>query len=486
MPRKTSVEEALGAIEEGRAPALFVVHGDPVIGEPVGRRIADALAARSGCPVEVHRRPPTLGPILQDLRTFSLFASAKVALVVDSAVVADRQAAAGLIDDADKGLPITDPEAPLAGAGREAASRLLQALRVFGIDPAAGDAESVIAKLPDWALTGGVALRKRRPRGRPAKERRTLVAGLSVLLEAARLAGLVGYAEGDLAELGIVAGDGLPEGHALVLVEATVATDHPLVARVAAAAGVLDVGRVEAGRGGEWQGLQNLIATLERETGVGMAPDAARELARRTLKQTGNRNRADAKTDSTSRFAAEYRKLASLVGQGTIGRQAVQEAVDDRGDEDVWQILGALGEGRGDEASARFSRLLGSADDLIATRLSFFGLLAGFCRQLTAVVGMMQAGGVRPGERNYHRFKSSHVPALQGALPDGSASPLAGLHPFRLHKAYLAASRLHATTASQLPWWVLETEQLVKGGTRDPDAAIAALISRVATAVRGR
>ena len=130
-----------------------------------------------------------------------------------------------------------------------------------------------------------------------------------------------------------------------------------------------------------------LAAELESQTGVGIDRRALDELARRTL-QTARAKRgaaAGAAADSTARFAAEYRKLAALTAGGRITRRRVEEAVEDRGEEDVWKILDALGSGRGGEALRRFRRLLAAADDPLASRLSFFALLAAFCRQLTAV-----------------------------------------------------------------------------------------------------
>ena len=127
-------------------------------------------------------------------------------------------------------------------------------------------------------------MRKRRPRGRAAKAQKVLRAGLAQLLEAARASGLVGFAEGDLAELASVVEQGLPEGHALVLVESTIATDHPLVGRLAKAGCVADLGRVSVDRGGAWQGLQALVGELNDETGVGIDGGALDMLARRTLR----------------------------------------------------------------------------------------------------------------------------------------------------------------------------------------------------------
>lgn len=330
-------------------------------------------------------------------------------------------------------------------------------------------------------------MRKRQPRGRAAKAQKVLRAGLAQLLEAARESGLVGFAEGDLAELAAVVEQGLPEGHALVLVENTIATDHPLVRRLAETGSVADVGRVSVDRGGAWQGLQAIVGELRDETGVAIDSGALDLLARRTLRQGGGWKDQSVTADSTGRFAAEYRKLASLVGRGgRIDRAAVETSVADRGDEDVWKILGALGDGRGGEALARYRRLMSATQDEIGTRLSFFGLLASFCRQLTAVVGVMQTQRVRGGERNYHRFKQRTAPMLQGALPDGTASPLASVHPYRLHRAYLAGSRIGPAVAARLPDRLLETELRVKGDSTQADAAVAALMAHVAAAVMGR
>ncbi len=480
-----TVEQVLKAIKEGKRQPLYLVGGDRVTSEPQARQIAGALADAAGCEVEARVRPDSLAPLLADLRTLSLFASAKVILAVDTAILANRSSAADLIDQAEKGLPTKgEVSGDLSDSQRRSASRLIQALRVFGIDPLVGDAQGTIDDLPDWALSGGAALRKKQPRGRAAKARKALAAGLSSLLEAAREAGLVGFADGDLAELEQLAEGALPPGHALVLAEPSAAADHPLVERLADRGAAVMLTQVEAGRDGDWQGLEPLVAGLTEATGVGIARDALAELARRTLKTEGDWGAKRAQANATGRLAAEYRKLAGMIGEGTITRNQVIESVEDRGEEDVWQILGALGEGRGDEALKRYRRLIAGAEEPIAARLSFFSLLAGFCRQLTATVGVMQKAGVSAGERNYYRFKERLAPALQADLSSGEASPLRGLHPFRLHKSYLAASRLSRATAAKLPWVVLETEQRVKGASRDADAAISHLLGHLATALR--
>jgi DNA polymerase III delta subunit len=486
------VESILSSLGDGPAAPVYLVAGDLVLAEPAAQRLARALADRAGCEPEIHRHPPKLTPLLDDLRTFSLFAAAKVVLAVDTALLADREAAAELIDDAEGALPLAAAGGELAPRERQGAARLLQALRLFEIDPDRGSREQALAALPEWALAGGGPFRKRRGgRGRSKKQGEELRGKLVELLAAARDAGLVGAAEGDLAELAAVVEGGLPDGHSLVLAERAAAKDHPLVASLARRGLLVEVGGVEAGRDGAWHGLDLLAEELGRQTGTSIAADALAELARRTLRQEGDwRKGKGVDADSSGRFAAEYRKLATLVGSeggggeaaggGRIERRLVADVVADRGEEDVWQLLDAVGSSRGGEALARLGRMLGSASDPVAARLGFFALLAGFCRQLVAVRGLMELKRIPTGERSYPRFKSRLAPALQGALPDGADSPVASLHPFRLHRAYLAAGRFAPAAIAALPWRVLETEMQLKGESGDPDTALAQLVAHLA------
>jgi hypothetical protein len=57
---------------------------------------------------------------------------------------------------------------------------------------------------------------------------------------------------------------------------------------------------------------------------------------------------------------------------------------------------------------------------------------------------------------------------------------VAGLHPFRLHRVYLAASRFEAATLMRLPARVLETELRIKGESGEAEAAIYELIAELA------
>lgn len=484
-----TAEELLRAVESDPPAPVYLVAGEPVLAEPAAERLAKKLAARAGCPLETHRHPAGVGRLLDDLRTFSLFASAKVVLAIDTAILAERSAAADLIDSAAEILPLSSSES-LSPRERTAASRLLQALRLFGVDPGAGSPERALDALPSWALTGGAAFRKRRNgRGRGKRQVEELAGGLAELLTAAREAELTGFSAGDLASLASAVEDGLPEGHTLVLAERSAAADHPIVAGLEARGCVARVEEVESSRGGGWGGLASLAAELERQTGCGIARDALGELARRTLRKQADWKQKGAAADSTARFAAEYRKLAGLAGLagpgGRIDRALVERSVTDRGEEDSFKILDAIGAGRDGEAVGRLQRLLAAADDPIAARLSFFALLAGYCRRVAATHGVMKLLGVRPGESSYPRFKSKLVPRLQGELPGGLASPVARENPYALHRAYLAAGRLGGRTAERLPGWLLDTELEIKGESGDPDTALAHLVARVAAAGGG-
>lgn len=292
-----------------------------------------------------------------------------------------------------------------------------------------------------------------------------------------------GIGESDEEVLMEIARDGLPPGHALVLAESTWSPSHPLFAAAQKRGTLARVGQVSTDRRTGWSGLDVVCNALKRETGVAIESQALTELARRTLRKRAGRGRQGDEVDSesTARFAAEYRKLATLAAGSDIGLDLVRESTQDRGEEDVWGILDAVGEGRADVAIAGLDRLLRGAEDAVAARLSVFSLLASFCRQLTAVAGMVSATGMPASERDYRRFKDRIAPHLQGSLEGGRANPLSGLHPFRLHRAYLAASRLGAEGLKRLPARVLETERRLKGDSASPDSALVALVADLAT-----
>ncbi len=274
--------------------------------------------------------------------------------------------------------------------------------------------------------------------------------------------------------------DGLPDRHALVLIESAVAEEHPVLEALTRREAVVFAGEITAGKGG-FDGLSALAGELQRETGVEIDRTALSALARRTLRFAegfGDGREVDA--DSMARFAGEYRKLAALSGGAKIQSSLVETSIEDRGQEDAFQILDAIGDGKAAEALTKLERYLGSAEDPLAARLMFFGSLAGFCRRIVAVRGLAAALRVPSGERNYGRFSTQWAPKLQGEVPGLAKNPLAGMKAFPIFKAYQAAGRIPAATLDTLPARVLETERRLKGDSGDPDAALAALVLALA------
>ncbi len=469
--------ELLRRVSGGLDRPVYLVSGEAVLASPLGHKVAQALAERRGCEVQSYKRPESLAQVLGDLRTYSLFEPAKVVLVEESGLFADRAAAADLLDEAVEVVPVSDGD-ELTGKERRAAGQVLQVLGLFGQGPGLNP-EAALDALPDWAFQGGVAFRKKRknrPRGK--KQAAEMRSGLQDLLVRAVQEELEGFAESDGADLGQVLNDGLPDGHSLVLVESHVARDHPLVVRLQELEAFADLGRLEIDRKGQVSGIARVAEELEQETGVRIAAPALKELARRTLRKVGGGRGASVAVDeeSASRLAGEYRKLASMADGGTISVDLVEENVQDRGEEDVFELLDAIGSGRGDAALGKFRRRMQASNDEMADRLGLFALVAEFCRQLVAVRGMIDLYGVPAGVRHYGRFKDSLAAQLQQPLPGDEPNLLAGLHPYRLHRVYLAASRLGKVALDDLPWRVLETELRLKGESSDPDVALTELI----------
>ena len=479
------LEAGLARIRQGERGPLYLVAGDRVLAEPAAIRIGETLAEQVGCAAEIHRRPAEIGPLLADLRTYSLFASAKVVVAVETAVLADAGAASGLVDEAlEAGSIEVTEDLQLNERQRRSATRLLQTLRLFQIDPLTGEPAAAIAGLPDTVFHGARQGGSRRRRGKKQiEEARHQLTGL---LAAARAAELQGWADTELAELADIARRGLPEGHALVLAESAVAADHPVVETLAAEGRLVAVGQVEAARSGGWQGVELLVDELRRETGVGIEPPAVDELARRTIQRHDARAGGRASSDSTARFAAEYRKLATLAGEGPIESHLVENVVEDRGEEDAWKTLDAIGSGEAEQALHRIHRMLAAAEDPLSTRLSFFALLAGFARQLVVISGLIDSLGVPRRSWPYPAFKTQVAPRLQADLADGARSPVAGLHPYRLYRAFGVAARLPATAVDDLLARVLETELRLKGDSSEPDVALSLFVCDLTSALRGR
>jgi len=455
-----------------------VVHGDRALAEPAAARLASALGGTFGCVPQTLRRPDSLADVVADLRTFSLFADGKVIVVIESGVFADRASASQLFEEIRSELPWSGGAGDLKGGAREAALRLLQVLRLFDLDPRGAPPERLLAGLPDALLVGKAGRGARAKAGGAAEWR----GALAPLLAAAMEAGLRGIGQEDASQVADLLRDGLPDRQVLVLVESAIAEDHPLLAALERRGAAVAAGRLSSERGGRFGGLAPLVAELERATGAAIERAALDELAHRTLRAEGARGAAAGAVDadSAARFGGEYRKLAALSGGGRIGLALVEASVEDRGDEDVWQILDAIGAGRSEEALSRLQRRLAGAEDPIVERLSFFALLAGFCRHLVAVRGAQQLAGVSAGERDFNRFKQRIAPTLQGELPGLVKNPLAGLKEYRLFKAYVAAHRLAPEQLARLPERVLETERRLKGDSGDPEAALAQLVLELA------
>lgn len=485
------IDALIKAVDGGSTSPLYLVVGDRVVAEPAAKRLGERLALISGADVELRRRPEHMAALLADLKTFSLFSAGKVIIAVDTALLADRDAAAALIDQAAAVLPLAardrDGSTDLGPGERQAAIRLFQALRLFQIDPYRKDARAAISELPDWALAGGPAFKRKRRRGRSKRDVAKLREELEPLVEAARQGEIQGGSEEELAGLADLLGRGLPDGHFLVLAESSVAKDHPLVVTLEKRGALLRLAQVTSSRQG-WQGLGPLTEELERETGVAMEPRAIEELANRTLRSESSFSRPGdaADADSSARFAAEYRKLAGAAREGRITASQVREAIADRGEQSVWSILDAIGSGgaRGaGEAVANLERYLAAAEDPMAARFSFWGLLTGFCRHLTAISGAISGNLVAAGESNYGRFKAQIAPRLQSKLASGAASPLAGLNVYRMHRAYLVAGRIAPARLATLPARVAETEVLLKGGSSSPDTVLIAFVAELAASV---
>jgi DNA polymerase III delta subunit len=278
--------------------------------------------------------------------------------------------------------------------------------------------------------------------------------------------------------------DGLPPGHVLVLVESAVADSHPLVKSLAERGAVVEAGELTVEKG-KFSGLRELAAELRRETAVGIESDALEALARRTLRTEesfGSFGPRDVDARSTARFAAEYRKLAGLLGgAGTIEHELVTANVVDRGEEDAFALSDAISAGKPAEALARLARRIAGAEDPLQERLLIFGSLASLCRQIVAVRGLSAIRRIPLTETNYRRFESGLFPRFVGEDDGVAANPLKSTRSaYPVFKAYLAAARLPGAAIDRLPGLVLETERRLKGESGEPDAALAELVLAVA------
>ena len=287
------------------------MHGDLVLAEPAARRVADALARAVGldaAAVEVHRRPASLSPLLQDLRTFSLFATGKVLLAVDSAVFADRNAAGELIDDAADVVPLAGATAApsRAASGRRPRASSRRSISSRSIPTPASPSGRSASSPP--GCSKGARRARERAAGRAARSRwRSCAARLAGLLDGGPARGSPGdRRRRPLRALARWSAAACLRGHALVLAESA-RGGRPSGRPAAGGARRRADGRAASSPSrGSWQGLDLLAGELERQTGVGITPDAMAELARRTLRQESDksgRTTGGVDADSTARFA---------------------------------------------------------------------------------------------------------------------------------------------------------------------------------------
>ncbi len=442
---------------------VHLIVGNLTLAEPKARKMAERLARDD--PYTLARHKESLAGVLDDLETFSLFGEAKVVIAFETALLADQSAASSLVDAA-LDDPVSDPSANLSGRQRWCATRLYSVLNMFGLDPFAGSAEEAVADLPDHVLKGASG---RIGAARVSERREQLVR----LLQAGREQEVAVHSEAVVERIAAALEHGFPPGHHLILVESAVDESHPLASRLKALDAVVGVGEITAQRQGGWQGADRLAAALAAETGIKAAPAAIRELAERTLRRKARDRSGVVDADSAARFAAEYRKLATYV-DAEITVQDVRRVVADRGDQDVFQIMDAIGEGKTGEVLHRFTRYMDAASDPEAARLGFFSQLAEFCRHLAWIEARFEQTGVERGMNNYPQFKQRLAPILAA---DTGVDALHKIHPFRLHRAYLAASRLRPGRGAELPAKVLVTERRIKGESRSADLAIDALLA---------
>src|SRR5690606_22902665 len=150
------------------------------------------------------------------------------------------------LEQAAEALPLSGgPGGGLSAAERRAALRLLQAIRLFDLDPYQGEPPALLAQLPDWAFQGASGRRSKK-KGEEVRE------GLAELLAAARAAEVKGVVQEGVVVLVAVGKVGLAEALAPVLAE------RGAIARLA---------QVESEKGA-WSGLGDLTAELAAQTGV--------------------------------------------------------------------------------------------------------------------------------------------------------------------------------------------------------------------------
>ncbi len=316
--RSSSCNRSSKAIAAGRLQPVYLVHGSRALAEPSGLRLAEALGKALGCAPQVVRRPDEIADVAADLRTFSLFADGKVVAVVESGVFADRATAATLFEEVRQQLPWSGGPDDLSGKARDAATRLLQVLRLFDLDPAALGFERAIAALPEALLAGKAARGGGKGKGGVGGDPGRAPA-------AARGGGRVGPARtrrerrfaGRRSRARRSAGAPRPGADRERRRRRAIRSSR----RSPAARRSLSPARSRAGKQGGFDGLPALAGELAARDRRGDRSRRARRrwrsgpcASRRGLRRQGR----EIDADSMARFAGEYRKLAALSGGATI------------------------------------------------------------------------------------------------------------------------------------------------------------------------
>ena len=307
------------------------------------RRSARRSEARRGpCAGRMKSRTsqPTCGPI-------SLFADGKVVAVVESGVFADRTTAATLFEEIRQQLPWSGGAGQLTGKARDAATRLLQVLRLFDVDPAAVGPERAMAALP-----GGAARRERRravAARRKGRTSRSCAPGSCRCSTPATPRVSSGLGDSAASLVADLVRDGLPDRHALILIESAVAPGpsgagaaHP--PRAVAFAGEITAGkgglRRPAGAGERARARDRSGNRPHRSRGAGEANSrVSRRASARAGRSTRTRRRAlPASTASSPRSRAARRSRppwsnqnSKIAGRRTLSRSSTRSATAGRG-----------------------------------------------------------------------------------------------------------------------------------------------------------
>ncbi len=486
MSSKAKAEKAPAANLGPRPEAVSVVvfFGSRSLAEAAAASWIEARLSGGLLEFARHVGPEFLESAVVDLRTASLFAGGKLHLLIETGVLETPLAPEELLSQALSGLESGQVSTASSESTRQAALVLLRMLRLLGISWDGEAPDRVIDRIPD-SVWGAY----RRLSGRSVSSSQEAARSkLRSLLEMALQEGLRGLSENAAGMVFDLVQDGLPRGHWLVLVESRGDLRHPLAMALRARGALVEVGQVELDtkRSG-LAGFRPLLERLERESGVVMAPEAAEELLRRTVRfKTEPWSGASALVDpdSLQRLESEYRKLGSLFPSGELRREDVAQWVVDRGEEGAFEWLDALAEGRTEEALERVERRLSGAAEPGGERLRLLSQLAGLVRQVWAVSSVARRVGVPLRPESFGRFRDRIYPRLLEPVPELGSSPLAGSKPFPLYRAFCLACRLPEGLLERLPARLWRSERRLRGESEAPELELASFVAETALWLR--